>query len=75
MQGWVYSEYNWVIMLLKIPKISKFPKANQEQIKRSYKHAKDICNNTEMKNEIIQAMEKFLNAWGLIRSPDWTKLL
>lgn len=75
MQGWVYSEYNWVLMLLKFPKYTKFPKANQEQIKRCYKHAKDICNKTEMKTRIVQSFGKFVEAWGLSEKSEWTNLL
>jgi hypothetical protein len=74
MQGWTYTEYNWVKMLLSLPKISKLPKANLEQIKQTFKHVKDLCN-PEMKRSIVSLMEEFIDQWGLKKNPDWTKLI
>jgi hypothetical protein len=74
LQGWIYSEYHWVRTLLNLPKFNKFPKANQEQIKRSFKHLKELCNS-QMKEDLIKQMRDFIEEWGLKKNTEWTKML
>lgn len=74
MQGWTYTEYHWVKMLLSLPKINKFPKANQEQIKRTFRHIKELCSD-QMKEDLTRLMRDFIEEWGLKKNPDWCNLL
>jgi len=53
-QGWIKSEYTWVVMMLTIPKFNKLPKAHQEQVKRSYRHIKDTCKVQQMIDRLTE---------------------
>lgn len=74
MQGWIHTEYHWVKILLCLPRINKLPKANLEQIKQSFKHIKEL-SGTQMKKELVEYMNKFIEEWGLKKNQDWTKLI
>jgi len=73
LQAWYYSEFKWVSLLLSLPKITKFPKANQEQIKRSYKHCKENVQ-PNLKEKLFEQMEIFISEWGLRKNTEWTNL-
>ncbi|CAI2385621.1 unnamed protein product [Moneuplotes crassus] len=78
LQAWVFSEHKWVSLLLSLPKIPKLPKANQEQIKRSFRHLKELfgCNNsTNQYQRLMEQMRLFIESWGLTKNTEWTKLI